>query len=69
MKAPARSHAKVFSANGTPIGEVTSGGFGPSCNKAVAMGYVAAEHAAEGTDVNVQIRDKMYPAKVSYYIL
>ena len=68
MKAPARSHAKVFSASGTPIGEITSGGFGPSCNKAIAMGYVTSEHATEGTEVNIQIRDKMYPAKVCHIV-
>jgi len=66
MKAPARSHAKVYCSKGvTQIGEITSGGFGPSCNKSIAMGYLTNEHAVEGTEVNVSIRDKMYPAKVT----
>jgi glycine cleavage system aminomethyltransferase T len=40
MKAPARGHTEIFSADGkTKIGEITSGGFGPNCNHPVAMGY------------------------------
>jgi aminomethyltransferase len=39
MKAPARGHTEVFSADGaTKIGEITSGGFGPSFGKPLAMG-------------------------------
>lgn len=39
MKAPARAHTEIFSVDGkTKIGEVTSGGFGPSFGKALAMG-------------------------------
>lgn len=39
MKAPARAHIEIFNADGSAkIGEITSGGFGPSCNKPVAMG-------------------------------
>ena len=39
MKAPARAHTEIFSADGsTKIGEVTSGGFGPSYGKPLAMG-------------------------------
>lgn len=41
MKAPARAHTEIFSADGSElIGEVTSGGFGPTLGKAIAMGYV-----------------------------
>jgi aminomethyltransferase len=39
MKAPARGHTAIYSADGsTQIGEVTSGGFGPSFGKPLAMG-------------------------------
>lgn len=66
MKAPARAHTKVYCSKGEKlIGEITSGGFGPSCNKAIAMGYVASEFALDGKDIQVSIRDKMYPAKVT----
>jgi aminomethyltransferase len=39
MKAPARGHTEIFDAEGkNKIGEVTSGGFGPSYGKPLAMG-------------------------------
>ncbi len=39
MKAPARGHTEIFSADGSKkIGEITSGGFGPTFNKPLAMG-------------------------------
>ena len=41
MTAPARAHTEIFSADGAEkIGEVTSGGFGPTYGKPLAMGYV-----------------------------
>lgn len=40
MKAPARAHTEIFALDGVKkIGEVTSGGFGPSYQKPLAMGY------------------------------
>ena len=39
---PARGHTPIQAADGTPVGEITSGGFGPSLNGPMAMGYVAA---------------------------
>lgn len=66
MKAPARSHTEVFTADGSKkIGEITSGGFGPTYGKALAMGYVETEHSAEGTKVAVSVRGKMLPAEIS----
>ena len=39
IRAPARAHTEIFSKDGQQrIGEVTSGGFGPSLQKPVAMG-------------------------------
>jgi aminomethyltransferase len=49
---------------GRQIGHVTSGGFGPTVNGPVAMGYVDAEHAKEGTNVLLLVRDKALPATV-----
>eukprot|EP00981_Chlorochromonas_danica_P010425 scaffold3227_cov188-Ochromonas_danica.AAC.11 len=66
MKAPARGHTEIFALDGqTKIGEVTSGGFGPSYQKALAMGYVDTKHAAEDTEVLLSVRGKMLPAKVT----
>ena len=48
--APAREGAEILSANGAPIGKVTSGGPSPClANKPIAMGYVATGQAAPGT--------------------
>ena len=65
MKAPARGHTEIFSKDGTiKIGEITSGGFGPSLGKPVAMGYVNDDHSKEGTEVMLSVRGKLQPAKV-----
>lgn len=63
-KAPARAHTEIADAAGQVIGEITSGGFGPSVNAPVAMGYVAASHAAPGTRLNLLVRGKALPASV-----
>ncbi|MBB3398983.1 MULTISPECIES: glycine cleavage system aminomethyltransferase GcvT [unclassified Rhizobium] len=66
-KAPVRGHAKLFAdAEGkTEIGEVTSGGFGPSVEHPVAMGYVTVAQAAVGTQVYAEVRGKYLPVIVS----
>ena len=47
-----------------PIGVVTSGSYGPSVDRYIAMAYVAAAQAAVGTDVGVEIRGQVKPARV-----
>jgi len=66
-KAPVRGHAKLYAdAEGkVEIGEVTSGGFGPSVEAPVAMGYVPISHAAAGTLVYAEVRGKYLPITVS----
>ncbi|MBX5240671.1 glycine cleavage system aminomethyltransferase GcvT [Rhizobium sp. NLR22b] len=66
-KAPVRGHAKLYAdAEGkTEIGEVTSGGFGPSVEGPVAMGYLPISHAAVGTQVYAEVRGKFLPVTVS----
>ncbi len=66
-KAPVRGHAKLYAdAEGkTEIGEVTSGGFGPSVEGPVAMGYLPVSHAAAGTQVYAEVRGKYLPVTVS----
>ncbi len=63
-KAPARAHTPITDAEGRPIGEVTSGGFGPTVNGPVAMGYVEAAHAHTGTAVMLVVRGAPRPAHV-----
>ena len=43
---------------------VTSGGFGPSVNGPIAMGYVPAGRAEPGTPVNLMVRGKALSASV-----
>ena len=63
-RAPARDHTEITDRNGTKIGTVTSGGFGPSVNGPIAMGYVATEHAAVDTSLQLTVRGKSLNSKV-----
>lgn len=62
---PARGHTPVHAPGGEAIGEVTSGGFGPSLGGPMAMGYVARPHAADGTAIELMVRGKPLPARVA----
>ncbi|MGA1803620.1 glycine cleavage system aminomethyltransferase GcvT [Rhizobium sp. HT1-10] len=66
-KAPVRGHAKLYAdAEGkTEIGEVTSGGFGPSADGPVAMGYVPSTSATPGTQIFAEVRGKFLPLNVT----
>ena len=55
---------EIVSADGAPIGIVTSGGFGPSVGGPVAMGFVESAHAAVGTPVGLVVRGKTLGARV-----
>ena len=63
-RAPAREGTVIQNAAGRVIGVITSGGFGPTVGGPVAMGYVEAEYAAEGTPLLLLVRDKALPAAV-----
>jgi aminomethyltransferase len=64
-KAPAREHTPIADKSGRVIGEITSGGFGPSLNAPVAMGYVESEFAGDGTEIDLIVRGKTMPARVA----
>jgi aminomethyltransferase len=53
----ARENAEVY-ADDSRIGQVTSGSFGPTLEKSIAMAYLDAAHATTGTAVQVDIRGK-----------
>jgi aminomethyltransferase len=63
-KAPARAHTVITDTAGRTIGEITSGGFGPSVGGPVAMGYVATSFAQPGTPIQTLVRGTPRPAKV-----
>lgn len=50
--------------NNKVIGQVTSGTLSPTLNKAIAMGYVPYDYSKIGQKLTVEIREKLYPAKV-----
>ena len=49
----------------TPVGIVTSGGFGPTVDAPVAMAYVTAAHAADGTELFAEGRKGAEPCRVA----
>jgi aminomethyltransferase len=63
-KTPAREGAEVFRDN-VSVGILTSGGFGPTLGRPVAMGYVTAAAAGEGTALALSVRGKSIPAAVT----
>ncbi|MDD5035065.1 MAG: glycine cleavage system aminomethyltransferase GcvT [Methylococcaceae bacterium] len=50
--------------SGNRVGIVTSGGFGPSIQGPIAMGYVESAHARAGTSVDLIVRGKAVPAQI-----
>ncbi|WP_283806676.1 glycine cleavage T C-terminal barrel domain-containing protein, partial [Bradyrhizobium guangdongense] len=66
-RAPVREGALLFAgqAAGEPIGKVTSGGFGPSLNAPVAMGYVPVSLSALGTKLFAEVRGQRLAMQVS----
>ena len=61
---PVRAGTDLIDADGRPAGRVTSGGFGPSAGAPVAMGYVRADLAAQGTELFAEIRGNRIPLRV-----
>lgn len=66
-RAPMREGVMLYAsdAGGDPIGQITSGGFGPTVGGPVAMGYVPAELAKEGTRVFGDLRGKRLPLTIT----
>src|SRR5581483_9275411 len=64
-RAPAREGTEIADKSGNIIGTTTSGGFGPSANRPVAMGYIASKFAADGTEIDLNVRGKALPARVA----
>jgi len=62
---PVREGALVLDGEGNEVGKVTSGGFSPSLQRPIAMGYVASHLAAEGTPLKLEQRGKLFDARVA----
>ena len=64
-RAPVRAGTLILAEDGTGAGTITSGGFGPSLNAPVAMGYVRRDLAAPGTPLLLERRGQRLPARVA----
>ena len=62
---PVREGALVLDGEGNELGKVTSGGFSPSLQRPIAMGYVAAPFAEVGTALKLEQRGKLFDAQVA----
>jgi aminomethyltransferase len=64
-RVPVREGAEIVDADGTVIGTVCSGGFGPTLGAPVAMGYLQSSHIALDTEVWALVRGKRVVMKVA----
>ncbi|MGH6888691.1 MAG: glycine cleavage system aminomethyltransferase GcvT [Rhizomicrobium sp.] len=64
-RAPAREGTEIADKTGRIVGRVTSGGFGPTVNAPVAMGYVEKAFSGAGTEIQLLIRGRPVPARVA----
>lgn len=66
-RAPMREGVELYNAadGGALVGKVTSGGFGPSVQAPVAMGYVTTENSQIGTKLWGEVRGKRMPITVA----
>jgi aminomethyltransferase len=62
---PVREGARILDGEGNEVGRVTSGGFSPSLQKPIGMGYVAASLATPGTALTLEQRGKLFTAVVT----
>lgn len=66
-RAPVRAGVELFAdENSTaPVGRITSGGFGPTVEAPVAMGYVEINLSKTGTRLYAELRGKRLPVMVA----
>lgn len=57
-RAPVREGAEIVDDQGNIVGVITSGGFGPTLQIPVAMGYVESDFSAVGTKLDALVRGK-----------
>lgn len=63
-RAPMRAGVELFSGD-RAVGRITSGGFGPSVERPIAMGYVDIDHADIGTRLEGELRGRRLPVEVT----
>ncbi len=62
---PVREGARILDEEGNEVGRVTSGGFSPSLETPIGMGYVSALLTEPGTALTVEQRGKLFRVSVS----
>ncbi|MBV2360283.1 FAD-dependent oxidoreductase [Thalassococcus sp. CAU 1522] len=55
----------LYTADGTRVGRLTSGGYSVHFGKSIGMGYVKPELAVEGTKLKVRMFDRLWDATVT----
>lgn len=64
-KGIAREGAEILNLAGDKIGILSSGGFSPSLKQSIGQGYVPIDYAAEGTEIQVNVRGNLIAAKIA----
>lgn len=66
-RAPVREGTRLYAAetDSTPVGTVTSGGFGPTVGAPIAMGYVNTAHATADALLFAELRGRRIPVQVA----
>ena len=62
---PVREGALILDGEGNELGKITSGGFSPSLQRPIAMGYLATPFAEPGTALKLEQRGKLFDARVA----
>jgi aminomethyltransferase len=62
---PVREGALILDDEGNEVGRITSGGFSPSLQRPIAMGYVATPLAEVGTALKLEQRGRLFEARVA----
>ncbi len=64
-KGIAREGAEILNAVGEKIGVLSSGGYAPSLKQSIGQGYVPIGYASEGTEIQVNVRGNLIPARIT----
>ncbi len=64
-RVPVRAGSELVDGDGRPVGRVTSGGFSPTLQRPIAMGYVEPDRAAEGTELAATVRGQSIVMRVA----
>jgi aminomethyltransferase len=62
---PVREGALILDGEGNELGKITSGGFSPTLQRPIAMGYVATPFAEVGTALKLEQRGKLFDARIA----